>query len=113
MKNSKKIQKEFYVRANEILINLGFKNVDKGELYEKKINTKIGFFYARVDDDNSIMFTVYANFLEKPNEAQNYFRHWKNNIHTTSPLEIALKEVEAFYTSILNTVKLCENDQEN
>ena len=104
MNNSQKIQKSFYNSANELFKNMGFLNVNPGERYDKKIKTKIGYFYVRVDTDNKNMFTVYGNFLENPKNATLFFSHWKQNYHTTSPVEIALKEIENFYTQILKTV---------
>ena len=103
MKNSKKIQLQFNKAANNFFKSLGFVPVDRSESYKMKIETKIGFFYIRVDDNNASMFSVYGNFLQFPTKAKERFNHWKQNIHTTSPAGEAIKEVELFYTNILKT----------
>ena len=101
MRNSKKIQLQFIKEANDFFKSLGFDPVDASERYEMKIQTKIGFLYIRVDDDNSNMFTVFANFLEYPAKAKERFDHWKNNLHTTSEFNEAIQEVKNYYTNIL------------
>lgn len=101
MRNSKKVQLQFIKEVNEFFKNLGFVPVDASESYEMKIKTKIGFLYIRVDDDNSNMFTVFANFLEFRAKAKERFDHWKNNIHTMSELNEAIKEIKNYYTNIL------------
>ena len=101
MKNTKAIQKQFIKEANEFFKSLGFVPVDASERYEMKINTKIGFFYIRVDDDNGHMFTVYGNFLENPKEAMKKFSHWKQNYHTTTLVSEAITEIKNHYTNIL------------
>lgn len=106
MNKSKKHQLQFYKSMKEFFINLGFIPIDPSERYEFKINTKIGFYYVRIDSDKSFCFTVTSNFLENPGAAKNYFGHWKQNIHTSSDVLEAIEEAKNFYNHILNEVKL-------
>lgn len=106
MKNTKKQQADFVKGARSVLLELGAKvlMVDYG--YNLVIETSIGGLFLRVDDDNTIMYSVYANFKDNPTAAKDRFGHWKQNVHSTDSVEDAIAEVKYFYSRILNEVKL-------
>lgn len=105
MKVTKTQNKEFIKKANELFINMGFVRTNDCERYEYKINTKIGYFYLTVNNDNTFCFGVHANFMEFPDKAKLYFNHWKQNVYSTQANVIdALNEIELFYTNILKIV---------
>lgn len=106
MNKSKKDQLSFYKSMRQYFIKLGFIPISSSERYELKINTKIGFYYVNIHSDKSFCFTVTSNFLDQPEAAKNYFSHWKQNIHTSSPLKEAIEEAQNFFNNILNEVKL-------
>jgi len=106
MKNTKKQQAEFYKECRAVLIEMGAKQVDVKYSYDLVIQTSIGGLFLRVEDDTSIMFSVYANFKENPTAAKERFGHWKQNVHSTDSVQDAIAEVKYFYSRILQQVEL-------
>lgn len=100
-RNSKKTQKEFVTKCTAILTNLGAVPVDNARGYNLVVETKIGPLYLRVDD-NSILFSVYGNFIGNEKEAADRFGHWKQNVHCSDGVSDALAEVKYFYSKIIN-----------
>lgn len=113
MKNTKKQQAEFYKGARAVLIEMGAKELKVGAGYDLSIDTSIGDLFLRVDDDNTIMYSVYSNFIGNPEEAKKRFGHWKQNVHNTDSVQEAIAEVKYFYSRILSQVKLKNQKNEN
>jgi hypothetical protein len=106
VKNTKKQQAEFFKGARSVLIELGAKDLMVDYGYNLVIETSIGGLFLRVDDDNKIMFSVYANFKDNPDKAKDIFGSWKQNVHSIENVQDAIAEVKYFYSRILNKVKL-------
>jgi len=106
MSNTKKQQAEFYKGCRAVLIEMGAKELIVDYGYNLVINTTIGGLFLRVDDDNSIMYSVYANFKDNPTVAKERFGHWKQNLYSTDSVQEAIAEVKYFYSRILQQVAL-------